>query len=209
MATFAQLKAKIADDVARSDLTSQIEHEVLAAIEDCSIERFWFNETRGYTFSTVAGTSDYTISPTAAIQDFVKVDSVKATIGGNPVVLDRYDADEIDTLIAYNGTDGQPYCYGYYNQTFRLYPIPGDIYTVRVAGHYKLTALSADGDTNAWTVEGYELIRARAKSRLYVNVIRNQQEAAAANAVYESVLFRLRAETSRRVRTGRVKPSSW
>ena len=46
MATFGALKAKVADDLVRTDLDTQIADAVNEAIADYKTERFWFNEYR-------------------------------------------------------------------------------------------------------------------------------------------------------------------
>ena len=63
MTTFATLKARIADDLRRSDLDDQIGNAVLDAVKRWEGERFWFNEKR-YRFFTVDGTETYAIPST-------------------------------------------------------------------------------------------------------------------------------------------------
>ena len=63
---------------------------------------------------------------------------------------------------------------------------------------YKLTALSADGDSNAWTTDAEELIRARASRRLYENVVRNVERATIAAAQEQEALRVLKRETRMR-----------
>lgn len=209
MATLATLKSKIADDIARSDLSTQIGEEITAAIEEYEGERFWFNETRAYTFSTAVGTSDYTLAESAPIKDFIKVDWVKVTIGTRVVELDRDDPDCIDDLVANFTGYGQPHSFAYYGDKFRLFPIPIAIYTVRVAGHYKLSALANDAASNAWTTEAYELIRAAAKVRLYALVIKNAEQAAICDQAKDRALAVLRAKTNDRIGTGMIRPTQF
>ena len=209
MATLATLKAKIADDISRSDLTTQIGEEITAAIEEHEGERFWFNETRAYTFSTVAGTADYTLAESAPIYDFLAVDWVQVMIGTRPVNLRRCDPEEIDWLIASQISQGQPYNWAYYGQKFRFYAIPNAVYTVRVAGHYKLSALADNSSSNAWTTEAYELIRAATKRRLYALVIKNPDQAAIEQTATDVALSKLRAKTADKIGTGMIRPTQF
>lgn len=209
MALLSALKAEIADDIARSDLSSQIGNAILASIEEYEGERFWFNETRAYTFATVAATSDYTLTPSATIADFIKVDWVQILVGGRPINLDRGDPTVIDWRIAAQANSGQPYEYAFYDQKFRLWPVPNAIYTVRVAGHYKLVTLTADSQTNAWTTEAYELIRAAAKVRLYALVIKNAEQAAVEDQAKQRALAVLRSKTTDKIGTGIIRPTQF
>src|SRR5262245_40398537 len=136
MATFAVLKAQIADDLSRSDLTSQIQTAVLDAITYYERKRFYFNESRSLTFNTVANQEFYTSSDAAAIPTMLEIDTAKISITSTDVyALNVVTNDELE-LVSQNSTidAGQPSDIAYYNQTFRLYPIPQDVYAVRVSG---------------------------------------------------------------------------
>lgn len=209
MALLSALKAEIADDLARTDISTQIGNAITASIEEYEGERFWFNETRAYTFPTVAGTSDYALAESAPVYDFIKIDWVQTLIGSMPVNLERRDPERIDWLIASNTSRGQPYQYTYYNKQFRLYAIPNAVYTVRVAGHYKLSTLANDAATNAWTTEAYELIRAAAKVRLYALVIKNAEQAAVEDQAKQRALSVLRSKTTDKIGTGCIRPTQF
>lgn len=204
MATFADLIARIADDLARSNLSTQIGNEILAAIEDEQVTRFYFNETRSYTFNTVASQSDYPIVPTAAIDDFITVDKVQVTIGARVIDLRRDDWDDIDYWLANSAPTGQPFSYAYYAQTFRLYPIPNAIFPMRIEGHFTAPVLVNPTDANIWTTEAFQLTRAVAKASLYANVIKDSDQAQLADAVAQRVRDRLIVETSKRVQLGQI-----
>jgi hypothetical protein len=64
--TLGDLKARIADELARADLTSQIALAISQAIEEACTHRFWFMEYAGLPLSLTAGTAIYTstASPT-------------------------------------------------------------------------------------------------------------------------------------------------
>lgn len=204
MSTFSELAAQIADDLDRSSLSSQIRRAIKSAIKLHAGERFWFNETRDYTFSTAVGTDEYEFVEDSGIADFEKVDYLKIYIGSRWEPMGRMDPVEMEAL--HDQTqDGQPFAWSCYNKKFRLYPVPDQIYSVRVAGHYKLTELSADSDENAWTTEAEDMIEERAKAIVFAKTIRDMDQAAAHNSVADMFLEMLRTKTTRRTGTGTMK----
>jgi hypothetical protein len=222
MATFSELKAEVAADLARSvqytndaAFTSQVENAVLDAVEYHAPDNFWFNQTRSATFPTVDGTSDYTVTSVISgtstagttIADFITIYYVQfAQSATSKYMLDLVAPDEMEDLLE-TATEGQPTCYAYYDQQFRLYPIPDGVYTVRVAGHFRMAPLSAASDTNAWTTTARNLIRATARKFLYGRVVQDITKAQVAMADEQLELQRHYAETSRRTASGIIKPN--
>lgn len=205
MATYSDLKSQIADDLRRSDLTSQIATAVKSAIRDHSKERFWFNETRSYALTLTSGTSEYTLSAAAPVYNFIKIDWVKIPISGIQVQMTRIDPNEMEVLHSTTFT-GQPTEWTLYADKLRVYPTPDTTYAATVAGHYRLTPLSSDSDTNAWTDQeiAFDLIRYSALKRLYAFPIRNFDMAQGATAAEELELTYLRREADRLKRTGQM-----
>ena len=203
--TFADLKTRIADELARTDLTSQIELAVLNAVAHHQRERFWFNEVYGATFSTVASQAWYAAAALADIPYIVEIDSLTITVSATVYQLTRRTYDEIEAMDV-GGTYGDPTDYCYFNQQIRLFPVPNLVRTCSLSYHKRLTALSGSSDSNAWTIkaDAEELIRQRAKADLFANVIRNFEAADRAERAEAIALMRLREETTRRVSSGRV-----
>lgn len=210
MPTLGEISARIADDLARVDLTTQIKAEVLDSIRDYQGRRFWFNETRAYTFNTVVGQSDYTLAVASGFSDFTEVDWLQITVNGRVYDLCEGAAEWIDQWLAdFPLNTGQPTDWCYYGATFRLYPRPDAVYPVRIAGLGTLTALSADGDSNAWTMLADDLLRARGKWRVYKHVIRDDTGAARQEQPIQDALTRLTRETAKRIGTGRIVPTQF
>jgi|CXWL01.1.fsa_nt_gi hypothetical protein len=209
--TFGDLKSLVADDIMRSDLTSQIETEVLGAVSHFQNERFYFNEDRSVSFTTVNAQEFYSTSDNSNIPNYLEFDSIVLTANGSRYSLRRTTYDELEDKSTISTATGQPFEYAYYNQQLRLYPIPNSTYGCRVSGVLRFTALSAAGDTNAWTrgADARDLIRWEAERRIYSAIIKSDEDAArcAANAMYE--LDRLRSETTRRMSSGRTRPTVW
>src|SRR5215475_14028235 len=93
--TLGTLKAQVASDLRRSNLTTEIARAVLDAINDHDSERFWFNEfaPNPYTLAVSPGGGQgttgtggtpagdiYLLSAQAPVQEFIKIDEVRAQI---------------------------------------------------------------------------------------------------------------------------------
>ena len=170
MSTFAQLKSQIADDLARDDLTTQIEEAVLAAIVDHERTRFYFNERRAApAFTTVADQELYTASDDADIATIAHIDSLVMILNGSRRKLFVQTEQWMDEMSGL-GT-GAPTHYSYIAKRIRLYPIPDAAYQVYMTGQIRLATLSAGGDTNAWTEDAKELIRVAATEKIYRQIV--------------------------------------
>jgi hypothetical protein len=166
MSTFGDMKTRIADELDRSDLTTQIGLEILTAIAHYENQRWSWSEIRA-TASTVAN-----IPYVAVPSNFLDEDSLKITISGDYEIMRRVTYEYLDKIDS--GTDeAEPSCYAFYAGQIRLYPIPDAVYTLTFSYIGSQTALSADADTNDWTNEGEALIRARAKAAVKMNYLQD------------------------------------
>lgn len=196
--TYGDMKSRIADDLARTDLTSQIAQEILSAVKFYERQRFYFNVRVTDTFALVANQEYYGSSDLAAIPNLITIDDMYVTVDGL-----RYHVIEApfqDIADAQNGlvTRDPPFRFAYYAQQIRMYPIPSAARTVTMADHYRLTALSSDSDTNAWTTDAEELIRNRAERILYSKIIKDMDAANEAAANEQEALRALKRETKLR-----------
>lgn len=203
MTTFATIKSRIADDIARSDLTTEIATAVQNAISHYDRERFWFNQAIA-TAATVASTRNYDL-PT----DFIAADSLRITIGSSVYDLEPRTKQYIDTVTVVATHTGQPTDYAIYAEDFWLYPVPAAAYTLTLTYHKKLAALSAGGDTNAWMVAGEELIRNRAEWELYSYVMRDPNMSAQCKGAELEALSNLKQMTGRQTASGGIVPNNW
>lgn len=209
MTTFAVLKARIATELERDDLTDPIANAVLDAVKEYERERFWFNESRDLTFSTVAGQRAYTTAAGAWIPRVITVDDLFLTVSTQNRPLRKEDPAALELLNDASSPNGEPYAWAWLNDSIILYPTPDDAYTVRAVAHWRLADLSADGDSNAWTTYAEPLIRYRATQLIHQTVSRDAEGAALLEPLIAKALADLRAETSRRKTTGRIRPTSF
>ncbi len=172
------MKSRIADDIARSDLTSQIASAITTAIEAYQDNRLFFNESRDITFNTGADQDFYSSSDESNIPDLINIDWMTILISTNDLrTLERRDPQEVDYDAGNTSSTNQPYSYAYYQQKIRLYPKPSSsAWTVRVQGHVKAAAPASDAETgNPWMTYAERLIRSRAKYELAVHVLKDNE----------------------------------
>ncbi len=212
--TRAGLAAVIADDIARSDLTTQIDNAIEHAIGERQEERFFFNETNGTTFVTVADQAAYSSSDDSDIPLFYELnglvledtDGIRFDLGLpiDPVEMQILQASGVDAT-------GQPYCYAYFDESFIFYPIPDDVYTIYPVGHIEIAVPAADDADNPWMTQrgAFQLIRADAKAYLYSHVIKDSEQAAVMVDAALGALAKLRSRTSRKTASGQIMPTAW
>jgi hypothetical protein len=164
---YTALQARIADELARTDLTSQIALEILTAIRHYEQQRFWFDEARA-TASTVASQA-YLAVPT----DMIAVDTLTITYNSHPYELSQRSWEWYRGIGGGDSsiTTAVPTDFTYYADQLWFYPVPNSTYTLTLAYLKQLTALSAGADSNAWTANGEEMIRARAKASVQCNYL--------------------------------------
>ena len=209
--TYGDLQTRIADELSRTDLTSQIQLAIQSAIKFYERDRFYFNESNGITFNTVAGQEEYTSTDNSDIPNLQNIDDVRITISsGNVYTLKHKTWDYLeDTSMSSNQDRGLPTSFAYYSRKMRLYPIPDNIYAIRITAVKALPVLSATTDANDWMTEGEDLIRSRAKWELYTHVIRDFDMAKACADSEAISLQKLRGATAVRGSSGYVSATDF
>lgn len=204
MGTLLELKTRIATDLTRDDLTSQIASAVSDAIKFYARERFWFNSSRNLTFTTVPGQIAYGAADLAAIPALLRIDAMFLPQNQSILPLDRYEPVDFELLNNATTGGGRPTAFTYVDQTIRLWPTPNAAFVMRLHAHLRLPT-ATDADTNAWTDDAEELIRSHAKLLLYLDLLEDDQGAARMQSKIPLLLNALRAETSARVSTGIIQ----
>lgn len=206
MSTLAQMRSRIADDLNRTDLNTQIDVAINRAIEYYYKGfRFWFNEKTA-TFNTVANQVNYG-SADSIPTDMMEIDFVKiafASTDNEELIPRTYDYIQQANVGSYAG---RPADYAYYKENFWLYPVPSQAWTVTVSYAKSYTDLSADADTNDFTEEAEDLIESRAEWWLYKRIIKDYDLAQASKAEELEALSTLISETERIVKSGFVRPT--
>ncbi len=137
MGTYVQLQSRIADELARTDLTSEIELEILSAVRWFSHQRFSWNEASMAQFTTVNGQRYYWLPA-----NFVTVTDVLSQIGNYTYKLDPLTEQEIDEI---DWGDvfwtSYPLVFSTWSGQIRLFPPPQQSLPVVVKGQIELLPL--------------------------------------------------------------------
>ncbi len=210
MSTLTTLKAELAGDLKRSDLTTDIAAAITAAIKFYQKEHLFFKEDEEKTFSTVADQVYYAESDDADIGLIAQLEAVKIRVASNDYDLIRLDISTFETLNDAQTSSGQPTNYVYYNQKIGLYIPPSTVYTVMLIGSFEVAAPATDGEANnVWMTDGFELIRAHALSKLARFKTREYDLANTMEREASLQLNDLWAKTSRLKATGYIIPVSF
>lgn len=212
--SFSNLVSQIADEIddTTSEYTAQIQTSVFSAIRWCEREPYYFNQTRDVTFATV---EDQQFYGEADNEQIPRLGGIVAAwtedAQGQRTTLLRWRPQEMESLSDNSAAKGEPYAFTYFAQQVRLYPIPGETsFTVRLQlGPYRLAPITDPSDSNVWTVEAFDMVKAYAKYLLYKDILKDANLAAEALNDYNSQHWALKAETSRRNGTGVVKATNF
>lgn len=180
--TLGTMKARIADELARSDLTTQIQSEIQSAINHYKHRRFLFNELEAT--SVTVKDEEFIAAPA----DMIEIDQFRVTISNRTYPLDPVAYGEI-TDVDETLYSGHPVRYALYNQQIRLYPTPNDAYPLIISYLTEFGPLNQDTDTNAWMDDGEELIRERARAGVKIRYLYD------ADAKGEASLFASRGQS--------------
>lgn len=212
MTTQTAMKAAIADELARSDLTTNIATAITAAITYYQDQHLFTTETRTATFTTVEDQSRYTSSDDADIPLYLDFEAAFIVdSNGEAYELSWMAPAEMEYLLDNSAASGRPHSYSYFAKSVWLYPVPdASTYTFRPIATVKKAAPASDGEAdNVWMVEAYALVKARAKLDLAVHTLRDKELAADMVVVVQDELARLRRETSKKAHGGSIQASAF
>jgi len=198
MSDYITLRTRIADELANDGAVTdaQIAYAIQDTIKIYERRPWWFNNN-STTFSTVANQEYYTSVEFSDLTNTVAIIAMTITYSSVKQAVVPIDFQSIDS--AQNGyVVSVPRLYAYFDQSIRFFPIPSDAYTITVSYITRLTALSADADTNAWTNEAEELIRQGAKRRIAMNYFHAEDVAARCATMEQEAYSALLAEDRRR-----------
>ena len=206
MATLADLRARIADDLDRSDLSSQIEAAVRDAVEHYEAERFAFNEVVNATATFSSGVDSIPLSSLAVA--FTRIDRIRIDDGGSGLV-DLVPRDYAWLMAAQDaGAVARPLEYCIYAERIQLDSRPDRNYPAILDGVRRISTASAATGSSAWFNDGRRLVRARAKAELYAHIIKEFPQAQAMAAVEQREYRALKQKLNTR-NSGRVRPTEW
>jgi len=214
MTTYLVMQTRIADEIVRDDLAGQIRNAINDAIRTWEGLRFVFNE-RKYLITTVQGQEYYDlVGTTLKIYDgsavgtgekLLEIDNISATVNNSFYPLTPRTQEWFTRKAApASQYTGQPDSYTIFNDQLRLFPVPAAAYPINIDGLARLSPnpLSADGDTNAWMVEGEHLIRQQAKYLIYRDITRDAEGKALASEGLQEAQWQLERKAAGKLYTG-------
>lgn len=194
MSTYGGLQDRIADDLNRSDLTSQIQQNILLAIEHYKNERFWFNETNATATTTTSS------AQVAAPSDLLVIDKLYIVISNKNIEL---KAKGLNDIVEFRPTtNGRPRAFCYYRNQFELDRKADQAYTLNLYYLKELAELSATNDSNGWTTDCEDLIAFHAEKKIYANIIKDAAKAVIAEQQEKAALEAARSLRMARTSTG-------
>lgn len=207
MSTFIEMVNRIAAELRRSNIETNIKNAINDAIDEASKTRFWFNEFE-WTFTTSNDTEWY-----ADINGTMELDFAYRLFGSQQKEYLQIINDRSMDWLNNDGSRqlGIPRQLSYWDGGFRLEPIPNGEHFLFIKGYGKLTPnpLVADNATNSWLNEGERYIRALAKAYLLRDVVRDYGEAATLEAVAEDIKNELLATTALKQSTGCIESTQF
>lgn len=206
----AQMSARIADELARSDLTNQIAFAINDAILFYNNERFAFNESRDITFVTAPAQEFYGVADNPAIPTMQSFDYIILYLGGIPWPVKRRTPEEVELLNNNGLVSGQPYNFAWYNKQIRLGPVPDSVFNMRIAGRINFAAPASPSEqNNPWMTDVEKLIRARAKYEIALNVIEDDDLAQRMAAQVSEAFDQFKGAANRLTGTGMIQPTQF
>ncbi len=204
MTTFSVIKSRIADDLNRDDIATQIGIAINRAIKFYETEKFFFNEGRT-TFSTVANQQTYTEAQMSATAGVKVIDYASISISNTNQELQPITYQELQRKDI-SGLAGYPDYVAIYNKTLYMYPKPNSTWTVTLSYQPSYDELSADADTNAFITHAADLIEARARWWISSRITKDKEEAQDAKTEEIEALYALRRKTMNLLSTGLIEP---
>lgn len=164
--SYGSLKARVASELNRDDLSAVISLAVSSAIRHYEVRSFSFNSDRAY-IVTEGGQANYALP-----EDFIRPVFLKIKRGGSWFPLDQRSWIFVEEIKYDDTTTSLPRYYATYDDQLWPYPIPDQSMTMDMSYVRTLATLSASSDSNAWTGVAEELIRMRAEADVYETHIR-------------------------------------
>lgn len=208
--TFGQMQATIADNLARSDLTSAIQVAINRAVEHYRKIRWWFMEADnfgspfvGVAFQEGYGTADGVPS------DMENIEEMQVEYGGRKFQMDEITLDELHNRQPGN-VFGIPRFYCRNENQILINPIPNSAQTYTFLINYikNYPTLVEPSDTNDFLTDAEDLIESRAEWWVNKRKIKDI-DAAASNKDDENDAFNALMQRNDHNREGRVIPTNF
>jgi hypothetical protein len=218
--TYAQMQARVSNEVLGLITIDDVKNAIQDAISRFERETFYGNSIRYFgqlsgsssDLVTVAGKEFYSYADLHILSNMPHIMGVTVLAFANRYSLTRRTPQWFEDVSVSPAWQGMPTDYTVYpSGMLRIYPIPNDGYPLILNGTMRLRPLDADADYSFWTNRGEKLIRCEAKRNLFVDLTRDEDQAAImqkeiygdpTNPRFRGALADLQGESARRTGSG-------
>lgn len=175
MSTFSQVKSKIKNELLpngnSSILDTAVSNAIISSVKFYENHKFWFNEANT-AIPSVAGSFEYSMA-----SSIIAIDDIIINKNGSRYQTNQVNYKYLNHITDTDSGNGIPCTWSWYNNKLIFGDIPTEgSLTLSISFHRKFDVLpgSAGGSsTNAWLVEGEELIMARAEIEVLEKLMKN------------------------------------
>ncbi|HKD68004.1 MAG TPA: hypothetical protein VKB84_14255 [Candidatus Binataceae bacterium] len=204
--TLADMRARIMDELQRTDLAGQINNAITEAADYFRRDAFFRNDAQDSSTVTVAGTNVY-----PAPADVAEIRQLAITVFNTkyPLRLRSWEYINAEDSNTQSPISGPPVEYAVNllssGMSIRLFPTPDAAYRLQYDYIQIIPAPVHDTDSNFWTMEGREMVRAYAKYLLRMTVLNDPQSAQIDQELADLYFRKLKQETGMKKFTGRLR----
>jgi hypothetical protein len=204
MATLGEMQDRIADDLNRSDIATQIKKAINRAFIYYEKEPWWFKEAND-TFSTSASAKSYNASDGVA-SDIKRIEYVEIIQNSSAHSLEQKDISFIQQSNP-NDSTGFPQYFAWWENKIWFSPVPSQAWDVKVYYTKKYTEITATTSTNDFLSYAEDLIESRARKWLNLRVLKNTEQGLVAAQEEEEALQALRSKNEDYASLMKVTPT--
>lgn len=216
MTTFLDVRNRVADQLARADLSTQIDREIQLAIARYNRRVSWLHEVRGVTLTTVigqpwyaalnlsagAGPQDVTGRTAVDVADVQKIEYMRDASYED---LRQVSYRDFERFFDTTGAAGRPAYFTLYAGQIGIWPVPDGVATYTLSVVAKPAVPSSATDTSVWFDQAQELIENAAAAAICRKFIQDGERAQAFQ-VYETAAWDdLVREGNQKMATGRLR----
>jgi hypothetical protein len=194
------------DELQRTDLAGQINNAITEAADYFRRDAFFRNDAQDSSTVTVAGTAVY-----LAPADVAEIRQLAITVSNTkyPLRLRSWEYINVEDSNTLSPVTGPPVQYAVNlpssGMTIRLFPTPDSAYQLQYDYVQIIPAPVHDTDSNFWTLEGREMVRAYAKYLLRMTVLNDPESAQIDLELSDRYFRKLKQETGQKKFTGRLR----
>jgi hypothetical protein len=216
MTTFLDVRTRVADQLARSDLDTQIEREIQLAIARYNRRVSWLHEVREVSLTSVAlqpwydavdvstgaGPQDVTGRTSVPVTDIQKIEYMR-----DPDYEDLRQVHyrEFERFFDTTGASGRPTYFTLYAGQVGIWPVPDGVTAYTLSAVVKPVVPASAADESVWFDQAQELIENAAAAAICRKFIQDGERAQAFQ-VYEAAAWEdLVKEGNQKMATGRLR----